>query len=364
MGEINWSLLGAPVNVGAAVNAGFERGREMRLRGQQESAFALLARDPMSREGLALLTASGRPDTARQMRQWGLEDSRRARAAALLGGGQPSAFAGSSPAAPVPAGPSAPTASAFATPAPSVGPAAPIPAATPPAASPSAPVAATAAPQLDQAAMQAWYREDPEGAREFQTQWTSFNDAQRAAATQRFVAAQPVLGELMNMGYQQRRAFIQQQAPALLNAGWSQQELAAFDPTDANVRTMLRYAVPVANQRAYFAPQEGGAGAVYRNPETLDVIAANPAQPRTEQAFDEQGNQFFRSVPGTPAIGPGADLFGSGAAAPSLTQGELPTVATPQEAAQLPPGTRFRDPEGNIRTVPGGPTPQASGNFP
>lgn len=49
-----------------------------------------------------------------------------------------------------------------------------------------------------------------------------------------------------------------------------------------------------------------------------------------------------------------ADPASKGALAekPAETQGELPTAATPQDAMKLPKGTRFRDPQGNIRVVP------------
>jgi hypothetical protein len=41
-----------------------------------------------------------------------------------------------------------------------------------------------------------------------------------------------------------------------------------------------------------------------------------------------------------------------------------PVVSSPEEAAKLPPGTRFRTPDGRIKMVPGGPAPQAPGGFP
>ena len=43
---------------------------------------------------------------------------------------------------------------------------------------------------------------------------------------------------------------------------------------------------------------------------------------------------------------------------------DLPSPASPQEARQLPPGTRFRLPDGSIGTVPGGPSQSATGGFP
>ena len=39
------------------------------------------------------------------------------------------------------------------------------------------------------------------------------------------------------------------------------------------------------------------------------------------------------------------------AAAKKETKGDMPVVNSPEEAAQLPPGTQFRDPQGNIRVA-------------
>jgi hypothetical protein len=43
----------------------------------------------------------------------------------------------------------------------------------------------------------------------------------------------------------------------------------------------------------------------------------------------------------------------------------LPTLSSPDQAASLPPGTRFRTPDGRVKIVPGGPTGSPpSGGFP
>jgi hypothetical protein len=55
--SIDWSLLGRPVDIGAQFNEGMERGRALRMRGQQDSALATLARDPSNQSALAGLTA-------------------------------------------------------------------------------------------------------------------------------------------------------------------------------------------------------------------------------------------------------------------------------------------------------------------
>lgn len=353
--ELNFALLGAPVDVGAAINAGYQTGRARRLQGMQDSAFATLATNPNDPAGLSQLVASGHPEQAHQMREWGREERGRDWARAAQGG---AAFPGATLAAPAPGAFAPATASPAAMDA-SAAPAAALPA-------PSAPASAPAAPrapgQLDPEVMRRWFMEDPEGAHQFQTAWSGLTASQRAAEGQRFVAAEPVLATAATLPYARRRAFIAQSAPELVRNGWSQQELDSFDPTDENVQVALRHAMPIAEQHTFFAPLEGSPGAVYRDPLNLNVTAANPTQPRDETYYDANGNQVIRTVPGTSAIGPGAALFGQGATIqPSL---DLPTVATPQEAARLAPGTRFRDPEGNVRTVPGGPTQPASGTFP
>lgn len=42
----------------------------------------------------------------------------------------------------------------------------------------------------------------------------------------------------------------------------------------------------------------------------------------------------------------------------------IPTISSPAQAAGLPPGTRFRTPDGRIKVVPGGQTGAPSGGFP
>lgn len=44
--------------------------------------------------------------------------------------------------------------------------------------------------------------------------------------------------------------------------------------------------------------------------------------------------------------------------------GEIPTVATPEEAQRLPPGSQFKTPDGRILRVPGGGASNGTGGFP
>ena len=54
---------------------------------------------------------------------------------------------------------------------------------------------------------------------------------------------------------------------------------------------------------------------------------------------------------------------GGGAPSPALAD-NIPHVQSPQEAAKLPPGSHFYDPNGVLRTVPGGASGNAGGGFP
>lgn len=357
--DLNWSVLGAPVDVGAAVQAGYQTGRARRLQGMQDSAFSRLAADPTDREGLALLVGSGHADQAHQMREWGREDRGRDWARAAMGGGAAPAF---------PTGAAA-TPSAFA-PAPAAGPSAPVPAA------PAAPVAAPGAPaaspgQLNPQIMRQWFLEDPQGARQFQSAWASLDDAQRATETRRFAAAVPILAELGRVPLAQRSAAITAQQPYLTQHGWTAEEVQHFaaDPSDTNIRMLMRMGVPIAEQHTFFAPLSDAPGTVYRDPFTQDVTAANPTPPRDETYYDQHGNQVIRTVPGTPAIGPGARLFGT--VAPADMPGGLPQPGSVVNGFRYhgPAPTGPQDPALNDRSnwtaVEGGAgQPQAPGTFP
>ena len=82
------------------------------------------------------------------------------------------------------------------------------------------------------------------------------------------------------------------------------------------------------------------------------VVTPQPGMPAF--IYDKktgQAHELFAPNDGTHTAGAAAD--------------NLPTVATPQDAMKLPPGSQFRLPDGRIGTVPGGQTGSApSGGFP
>ena len=93
-------------------------------------------------------------------------------------------------------------------------------------------------------------------------------------------------------------------------------------------------------------------------------LASDTSQPvgQRAQALRALSMQPFNQVGGADGSGatpaPGAAPQGQGApqmasATPPQATGNLPTIASPADAMRLPAGTRFRDPSGQVRVVPG-----------
>ena len=79
-----------------------------------------------------------------------------------------------------------------------------------------------------------------------------------------------------------------------------------------------------------------------------------------QQGFPGSYTDFIQMVhPPSPVSIP----YGATITQPSQPSA-MPRVSTPQEASQLPPGTKFIMPDGRIGTVPGGAGGNASGGFP
>jgi hypothetical protein len=88
-----------------------------------------------------------------------------------------------------------------------------------------------------------------------------------------------------------------------------------------------------------------------------------PQRPAYDAFIRNARPQIFGSAEG------GYNIYDPNAAQPPAAQqppsmANMPRVTTPQEAAQLPPGTQFVLPDGRIGTVPGGAGGNASGGFP
>jgi hypothetical protein len=121
-----------------------------------------------------------------------------------------------------------------------------------------------------------------------------------------------------------------------------------FDP--AYVQGVVQVADQLAPQKQDVAPS---AVREYEYRQSL------PVQQRGEYDRFRQNirPQIFGSADG------GYNVFDPNGVA-GAPQNDIPTVATPQDAMRLPPGTQFRMPDGRIGTVPGGAGGNASGGFP
>lgn len=176
---------------------------------------------------------------------------------------------------------------------------------------------------------------------EFQGQQRTLTQEQ--AQRERLQAAaqtlRPVYQRLRTMPYEQRRAALEQLGPRLSANGIPQEIIAGYDPTDANLDNDIMLSQRVGGEGYTLNP-----GDIRFGPDNQVVARGGPSQDRYIPV--PQGGQLMR-VPG-----------GGGGA-----EEALPTIADPAQARTLPPGTRFRDPQGNIRTVPGGPA-SAPGGFP
>lgn len=88
-------------------------------------------------------------------------------------------------------------------------------------------------------------RVNPEAAMKVQQYFSSLDEQSRKIEGAKYKAAGPVLLRMKQMPYEQRRAFLQSAAPALMANGWSQQELMQFDPTDQNVDAISTAAMTI-----------------------------------------------------------------------------------------------------------------------
>jgi hypothetical protein len=88
-------------------------------------------------------------------------------------------------------------------------------------------------------------RVNPEAAFKVKQYFDGLGEDQRKMEAAKYKAAGPLLVQMQQMPYEQRRAFIQAAAPALQASGWTQQELQSFDPTDQNVKALSTAAMTV-----------------------------------------------------------------------------------------------------------------------
>lgn len=180
-------------------------------------------------------------------------------------------------------------------------------------------------------------------------QLNQMNAQQLEQAHARLASLAPIYASAAHIPYgtdgAQRRAYIQSILPQIQQMGIPPEEAAGFDPTDQNLNAHMSLGMTmdqaIASARGH--PMNVAPGNV-----TIDTDQTDPAtgQPRV----------IYQS-PFVP--GPNGEVYPR----PQQMDAALPRPSTPAEAARLAPGTRFLDPSGTVRTVPGGPA-SAPGTFP
>lgn len=212
------------------------------------------------------------------------------------------------------------------------------------------PPEAAAPRQLDPQIAQQIVAADPEHGPALVHSLQEMDASQIEAATHRLQALGPLYAGAARIPYgtdgSARRAYIQSVAPQLQQLGIDPQQAMNWDPTDTNINahmafgTTMEQALSQARGHPMVAPQ----GSTVIDTDNIDPTTNRP-----------------RVIYESPTVtGPGGEPY---ARPPAMSQ-NLPRPRTPAEAAALPPGTQFIDPNGVVRTVPGGPTPPASGTFP
>lgn len=166
-------------------------------------------------------------------------------------------------------------------------------------------------------------------------------EQQNAQREQLRAAAQllnPVYQQLRQMPYEQRRAALQSLAPRLQAQGIPTQIIDGYDPTDQNLDSDIMLSRRMTGEGYTLTP-----GAIRFGPDNQVVARGGPTPDRYIPVPAD--GRLMR-------VGPNGQVEES-----------LPTVNSPDEARRLQPGTRFRDPQGNVRTVPGGPQLNPAGGF-
>jgi hypothetical protein len=126
--------------------------------------------------------------------------------------------------------------------------------------------------------------------------------------------------------------------PQLLSAGWKLEQITGTDLSDDGLKgyegVAIDYDKMIDNE---LARKEFEAG---------KTVAVAPG-----------GSVALVKPDGTASYVVG----GAGTGEPGT---DVPSVATADDYARIPPGSHYRDPQGNVRTKPGGAASNGSGTFP
>jgi hypothetical protein len=78
------------------------------------------------------------------------------------------------------------------------------------------------------------------GDTEFATALSKLDDTKKKQLSDMYKGAAPFAYQALKLPYEQRKAYVQQIAPQLEAAGWTPDKVAAFDPTDANLGSIVQ----------------------------------------------------------------------------------------------------------------------------
>jgi hypothetical protein len=205
---------------------------------------------------------------------------------------------------------------------------------------PAAPATSQPDPAARQRLISTLLAIDAPTAEKYMSVFSAMDKSQAEQVALRNTHAMQIMGGLLQLPLAQRQAAIQQAAPELEQLGYTPQQVAGFVPSDENLRSELAKHMDADKLITFVKPE-------------INAVA--------------QGGSLVQSTPSgqtktlyeTPTVaGPNGEVFPRPGA-----MSAIPTVQTPQEAAKLPPGTRFKLPDGRIGTVPGGAGGNASGGF-
>ena len=125
------------------------------------------------------------------------------------------------------------------------------------------------------------------------------DETERAAALNRAKIMGPILNQAGSLPYEQRRAFIQQNAAILGGAGFTPEQVQQFDPTDGNIRALNDTTLGLAAVLgAYSQRVVGDEVRTYRtNPYGVERVGSEPVpysrdEEREDKRLDLQREQF------------------------------------------------------------------------
>lgn len=170
--------------------------------------------------------------------------------------------------------------------------------------------------------------------------FASMDKQQAEQAALKNTHAMQVMGGLLQLPVNQRQAAIQQAMPELQQIGYTPQQIANFVPSDENLRSEMAKHMDADKLMSFVKPE---------------ISAVSQGGSLVQSTPSGQTKTLYE----TPTVaGPNGEVYTR-----PVGMSSMPTVSTPQEAAKLPPGTKFRLPDGRVGTVPGGAGGNASGGF-